>query len=115
MKVNELARLLQATVLSEGDQEKEVSGGYVCDLLSWVMARCGEGAAWITVQTHLNVIAVAALLDLSCVIIPDAIQVEQASIDKAREEGIWLLSVDYPAFEICRIMVQAGFGSSRRK
>ena len=115
MKVKELAELLNATILAKGDLEKDVNSGYVCDLLSWVMARCGEGAAWITVQTHLNVIAVAVLLDIPCVIIPDEIPVEEESVNKAKEEGLTLLSVKMPAFDICGIMYKAGLGSYERK
>ena len=45
-------KLLTKDVCLEG----EVTGGCVCDLLSVVMAEGEAGMAWITVQTHLNVI-----------------------------------------------------------
>ena len=68
MKVRELARLLNARALTgEAGMDNEIQSGYCCDLLSWVMAHGGEGMAWVTVQTHMNVIAVAALHDMSCV------------------------------------------------
>ena len=49
------------------DLNREVESGYVCDLLSWVMAKGAPGCAWITVMNHMNVIAVATLLDLSLI------------------------------------------------
>ena len=55
----EKAELKQLTNLEE---TAEITDGYICDLLSWVMARGTEGMAWITVQTHLNVLAVALSL-----------------------------------------------------
>ena len=71
MTVLEVKEALGAHVLTQGtDLNRTVNEGYSCDLLSWVMAHGREGMAWITVQTHMNVIAVASLHDMSCVIIP---------------------------------------------
>ena len=72
MTVAELSNLIQARCLTPGlDAGREVTCGYACDLLSWVMSHGEEGMAWVTVQTHLNVIAVAALADMACVILPE--------------------------------------------
>ena len=62
----------------EAPLQREVTTGYSCDLLSWVLAHGQAGMAWITVQTHLNVIAVAMLMDMACVIIPEGIVLEEA-------------------------------------
>ena len=71
MKASELKALLEAEDLTpEVAEDREVTCGYVCDLLSWVMAHGDEGMAWVTVQTHLNVIAVAVLSEMACVILP---------------------------------------------
>ena len=88
--------------------DTQVSCGYTCDLLSWVMAKGQEKMAWITVQTHLNVIAVACLHDFACVIIPENIEVPQESIDKANEEGICVLSSEKDAYEIAIGMAKLG-------
>ena len=72
MTVRELAALIGAKSLTaDSCLDREVKCGYSCDLLSWVMAHGAESMAWVTVQTHMNVIAVAALHDMSCVIIPE--------------------------------------------
>jgi hypothetical protein len=90
----------------------EVKDGCVCDLLSWVMARGEEGMAWITVQTHLNVIAVACLHDFSCVIIPEDIEVPRAVLDKAEEEGMPVFSSGKTAYRLCCEMCALGIGPS---
>lgn len=54
-----------------------IKSGYVGDLLSWVMANAGNGCAWVTIQTHVNIIAVATLLEMTCVIIPEGAEVEE--------------------------------------
>ena len=94
----EMMEDLGLKLLDEGvSLDGEARFGFCCDLLSWVMTRACEGTAWITVMTHMNVIAVAALLDLSCVIIPESIEVDQGVLDKALEEGIPVFSATRPA------------------
>ena len=72
MNVRELMPHIEARALTgETGLDNPVSAGYACDLLSWVMAHGREHMAWVTVQTHMNVIAVATLHEMSCVIIPE--------------------------------------------
>ncbi|HJA68921.1 MAG TPA: AraC family transcriptional regulator [Firmicutes bacterium] len=108
MTVKQLAALIDARVLNQGDLDREITGGVVCDLLSWVMANGGQGMAWVTVQTHLNVLAVAALHDLSCIILPEGIKMEGAPLEKAKEEGINVLGSSLSAYEICGLMYANG-------
>jgi len=102
MRVREFAEKAGMKVLT-GDSglEKEISGVYVCDLLSWVMSHADKGNAWITVHTHLNTVAVALLAEISCIIVPEGIKAEEATISKAREEGIVVLSSESSAYEVC--------------
>ena len=84
MTVKELIELTGATDMTlDSPKDTEVTCGYTCDLLSWVMAHGAPGMAWVTVQTHLNVIAVAVLSEMACVILPESIEMEQESLDKA--------------------------------
>ncbi len=107
MRISELITLLDARVLAEGNKA-DITCGYCCDLLSLVMGRGREGMAWVTVQTHLNVIAVASLGEMACVILPEGIVMEPPILDKAREEGITVLSSPKTAFAICGLMHQQG-------
>jgi len=68
--------------------------------LSWVMAKGRENDAWITVQVHTNILAVASLLDMSCIIIPEGIEVDQDTVDKANVQEICILSTELSAKEI---------------
>ena len=109
MKVQDLMELLSARSLTnEANLEAEVRCGYACDLLSWVLAHGRQGMAWATVQTHLNVIAVAVLMEMACVILAEGVQPEEATLKKAREEGLAILSSDKTAYEICGLMTKAG-------
>ncbi len=101
MKVSELSALIDAKYLVEGSEDAEVTVGYACDLLSWVMAHGEPGMAWVTVQTHMNVIAVALLSEMACVILPESIDMEEDSLKKARAEGMTVLCSPLTAYEIC--------------
>lgn len=102
MKVEELAQKLGMKVLTGKESlQKEITGVYVCDLLSWVMSHAEKGNAWITIHTHLNVVAVALLTEVSCIIIPEDIAVEENTKKKAQEEDIAILSSSMSAYELC--------------
>lgn len=96
--------------LLAGDKglEKEVTGLYCSDLLSWVMSHAKDGDAWITVQTHINIVAIASLLNLSCIIIPESIDVDEDTITKANEEEIAILSTNLDSFKIFTKFYEAG-------
>lgn len=114
MQVKELTTKLELKTLAKGDDGAEITGGYSSDLLSWVMAHGVRGGAWITVQTHLNIIAVASLLEMSCIIIPEGIEVDKPVLDKAEEEGIAVLSSGRTAYELSGMMYSMGIGASEQ-
>ncbi len=92
------------------DLTAEVTSVNSCDLLSWVMANGLEDQAWITVQTHVNILAVAALLDMACIIIPSGIKVEQEVVDKAIEKEIALFTTEDDVYDIFKKFYEAGVG-----
>lgn len=109
MTVGDIQRLTGAKLLTpDVDLSVPVTCCYAGDLLSLVMAAGEPGMAWVTVQTHMNVIAVASNLEMPVVIISEGIQMEQASADKAAQEGIAVLSSDKTSFEIAGILYAAG-------
>lgn len=116
MKTDELKDMLRLDQLTNDDTPpKEISAGYTCDLLSWVMAHGGNrGMAWITVQTHMNVVAVATLLDMACVILPDSITLEPDALQRANEEGVIVFKSSMSAYEICGRMWQIDIPQTTR-
>jgi len=116
MTIKDIINRLELKVLA-GDNElldKEVKAGYCCDLLSWVMAHGPQNGIWITVQTHTNIIAVATLLDIACIIIPENIPVADKTIQKAKEEGIVLLSSSASSYELAGKLYSMGISASAR-
>jgi predicted transcriptional regulator len=100
MKLNELVENLKLVPLTQLALERIVEGVYIGDLLSLVMAKAKKNNCWLTVQTHLNVIAIASLLELAAVIIVEGQEVEDETILKANEEGIIVLRSELPAYEL---------------
>ena len=111
MLVSELMSLIDATNETPSVDDANITCGYTCDLLSWVMAKGKAGCAWITVQTHLNVIAVASLHEMTCIICPEGIEPEANSVNRAVQEGISILKTDKTAYEVCVLMGKAGIPS----
>ena len=89
---------------------REITCGFACDLLSWAMAKGRSGMAWITVQTHMNVVAVATLHEMACVVLPEGIRMEGPPLEKALEEGVLVLSSPLNAYEISGRLYAAGLG-----
>ena len=114
MQVSEFVALAGAKVLTGEYEDRAIACGYTCDLLSHVMGKGQADMAWITVQAHMNVIAVAALLDFACVIIPEGLPVEETIIKKAASEDIIILSCEQTAFELVKLLADAGVPSAKK-
>ena len=114
MLVSEFEKISGAKCLTGEYEDREIACGYTCDLLSHVMGKGQADMAWITVQAHMNVIAVAALLDFACVIIPENLPVEAPIVKKAQDEEIIILSSDKTAYELVELLAGNGVPSAKK-
>jgi BioD-like phosphotransacetylase family protein len=109
MTLSEIASELSLSVQAASDKlDVEVTGGYASDLLSCVMAKARQGNIWVTLQSHLNIVAVAALLQLAGIIVTEGMQPDAATLDKASAEGIPILTTPRATFTIVSQLVQLG-------
>jgi len=100
MTLSEISTALQLQVRSGADKlNTEVSGGYVGDLLSDVMANSKEGDLWITRQVHQNIVAVASLKDHAGIILVQGCEPAADTLLKAEKENIPILVSGLPAFD----------------
>lgn len=79
---------------------REITSVYIGDLLSWVMSHAKQNCAWITVQTHINIVAVAVLRNMTCIILPEGSRPDADTLEKAKELNLPILTTDWTAFEI---------------
>ena len=100
MTVVELTNALSLKTYSAGDPSAEIHGGYTGDLLSWVMGRAKEGDAWVTIMTNINVIAVAHLTGVACVVIAEGAEPDAVAVQRAEQQGIALLGSECASFEL---------------
>ena len=100
MTVAQLQKALSLERLTEGDPDRQVTGGYCGDLLSWVMGRAPAGCVWLTVMGNVNAIAVAVLADVACILLTEASPLDEAAGEKARAQDVAVLRSPRPAYEL---------------
>jgi len=101
MRISDIADSIDLKLVSGANGfSNEIKGAYVSDLLSDVMGNAGEGYIWITLQTHQNIIAVAALKDLAAVILVKGNMPDKDTIEKSNQEGIPVFSTQLDTFTV---------------
>ena len=105
MKVQELVEKLNLKVLAgEKGLDREIDGCYISDLLSDVMGNAMEGNIWITLQTHKNVMAVASLKELACIILVKNLMPNDETIEQSNDEDLPILQTNLPTYEIAGLV-----------
>lgn len=100
MKVSELKDRLNLHAVTLPEPDREVNGVYIGDLLSFVMGRAQEGNIWITIMSNINVMAVATLVNTSCILLAEGVSLDEEVIKTANEKSINILGTDKTAYEI---------------
>lgn len=100
MTVKELTEKLNLKVLVQGDDDREVTGGYCGDLLSWVMGRAQSGDCWFTVMGNINAIAVSVLADCACIVLTENAPLDDDAKARAEMQGVAVLATEENAYTI---------------
>lgn len=99
MTVRELAYTKDFTAIAMPEEDRAIEGAYVGDLLSWVMGRAKADNAWITIMSNINVIAVATLTDVACVIFAEGVIPDEVLTSTASAKGVNILTTPLPSYE----------------
>ena len=99
MTVYDLSKNSQFNVLTMPEPERQIDGVYIGDLLSWVMGRAQCDNVWITIMSNINVIAVASLSDVSCVLLAEDVTLDNEVLETAKAKGVNILSTPLAAYE----------------
>lgn len=110
MNLQQIIDQLELQVLTDPKDfsQMQPTSAYSADLLSCVMSGAKHQSIWVTLQCHNNIVAVAALLDLTAVIITEDAKPEGDTIQKANDEGITLLATCKRSFEVCGRLWEMG-------
>lgn len=107
MTVDTLSQILELQVAAgKAGVNKEIKGAYIGDLLSLVMAHAKEGDLWITVQGHINSVAVAVLDNLPAILLTEGIQPDEMMRKKAEEEAVVILTTKKNSYEIAKELIK---------
>lgn len=79
--------------------QKEIDGAYVGDLLSWVMGNANSGNLWITIMSNINIVAVATLTDISCIVLAEGVSPDTDALNTAESKGINILSTSMSSYD----------------
>jgi len=111
MTPKDLVDKLGLTVCCQGSAfDRDITGGYAGDLLSDVIANSKAGNVWITMQIHVNIVAVAVLKELSAIVLVNGRSPEESTLTKAKEENVTILSGNRTAFETSGVLHALGIG-----
>lgn len=102
MTVESLAKECGFEVICMPSPEREPDGAYIGDLLSWVMGKADSGNVWITIMSNINVIAVATLADVSCVVLAEGVTIDSDIIAAAEAKGVNVFSSSLSAYCIAK-------------
>lgn len=103
MKVQELLTQAEFQVLSDsGSADTEISGVFCCDLLSVCMSHLSAGDAWVTVMGNINAVAVAVLTEVACIVLAENTPLDDAALEKAKQQGVTVLRTALPVFEAAK-------------
>ncbi len=81
--------------------DRPIASGYAGDLLSWVMGNAKSGCAWVTIMTNRNIIAVASLIEMACIILAEGCELPEELISLAQAQEVNILSSPLSTYEVC--------------
>ena len=99
LTVKELSQMQGFRAVAMPDADREISGIYIGDLLSWVMGRAKADDAWITIMSNINIVAVASLADVACIILAEGVNLDSSVVETARAKGVNIITSQLPAYE----------------
>ena len=108
MNVEQLIKAADLNPISLPCPERKVDGAYIGDLLSWVMGKANENDAWITIMSNTNIIAVATLADVTCIILAEGVTPDEGVAATAEAKGVNLLSSNESAYGIAKRLSALG-------
>lgn len=109
MNVKEIAQKLCLTFYAcEELSEKTAKGCYIGDLLSLAMSKVQMDYVWITIQTNVNIVAVASLADAGCIILADGCVPDEKTVERAKEQEIIILGSEMSAYQLAVRLSEMG-------
>ncbi|MGI5898927.1 MAG: DRTGG domain-containing protein [Christensenellales bacterium] len=114
MTLNEIVKLLDATVLSGSPSlDQRVDCAFASDLMSDVLAYVKENTVLLTGLINKQSIRTAEMLDLPCIVFVRGKRPDSDSIALAQELDLPLLCTCFTMYEACGRLFAAGMPSAK--
>jgi predicted transcriptional regulator len=107
MKLQELAGKLELKGVTKVF-ERDVTGVYISDMVSDVIANAKAGNLLVTVQIHNNVIAAANLVDISGIIVTQGKMPTEDVVKMAEKAEITVFSTNLSRWQVATGLYEAG-------
>ena len=88
--------------------DREISGVYISDMVSDVIANAKAGNLLVTVQIHNNVIAAANLVDIAGIVVTQGKSPAEDVIKMAEKAEITLFTTDLNRWQMATKLYEAG-------
>ena len=109
MKVSDIARILKAEVLCEGDSmEAEVHTACGSDMMSDVLAFVKDQSVLLTGLVNPQVVRTADMMDMVCVVFVRGKEPSAEMVELAEDRGIALLKTPLRMFTACGLLYESG-------
>ncbi|HHY42518.1 MAG TPA: anti-sigma regulatory factor [Thermoanaerobacterales bacterium] len=114
MKLSKIKELLNAEVLwGEEYLDIEVFNACGADLMSDILADNKANAILLTGLTHRHIIQTTVMSEFAAIVFVRGKIPSKDVIELAKEQKVPLLKTDFPLFESCGILYEAGLGHSQ--
>jgi len=116
MKLSDIGKSLgleELTPALGAGSDVEVAGAHASDLLSDVLANAPSGGVLLTIQVHMNVVAVALHAGLKAVIFTSGMTPDEAVRSKAAGENIRLYAAREATFDVAGKLYALGLRGGR--
>ncbi len=100
MTIKDLLVLKELRMIQDDFLDAPLCTGYTSDLLSDVMANAKAGSVLITIQAHINTIAVARLVGIGAIIIANNREILDDMIQVAKKEKIAIFQSSLNQFDL---------------
>lgn len=99
MTAAEIAKLVEGEI-AVGTGEETAQSVYVGDLLSDVMGHAGEDCALVTIQNHLNTLAVCTLVGCQVVVLCHSRPVPPDMAEGAKREEVAIITTKLSQYQV---------------
>lgn len=107
MKLHDIAAKLDLKPLNKVS-DREITGVYISDMVSDVIANARAGNLLVTIQVHANVIAAANLVDVSGIILTQGKTPATDVIGMAEKADVALFSTDMSRWQVATRLYESG-------